>query len=359
MASRIKKAVVSMVSLVDRGANQHSDVVLMKSDESDPEMEEIFTKAKGEGLGDKSKEAHDTGNSGGADSKRRGKGLGHTDEDADGPSDDPTNEDSGRTRGDLGSDGLGANDRGKEDVSDEGDDGVSDVEPSDNHKNSKGRSKLRKALVNNDINNTSTVQGTQTEKDTMPDTKTEEAQDLSKLSHEDLLKYAEALEDEILKADDDTSGDDTDTEDIVKGLSPEAQAMFSEMSKRLDDAETIAKAERETRLDAEFLAKAETLNDLGENPETLRDLLKSLHEQCEPAVFDSTVALLTKSNTLVHESSIFDEIGKSYYDDTPADTEAKAEALRKSDPTLTEAQAFAKSIDADAYNEYLKTKEGR
>lgn len=189
--------------------------------------------------------------------------------------------------------------------------------------------------------------------------------DLTKMDHEDLVAYAESLEEALTKADDsdDGSTDELTLDDVLKSADPATQAIVKRLA---DDAEAarneaetatnIAKAERDARLDQEFIAKAETLSHLGATPEEMTSVIKSLHATGSTETYTAVMDLLAKADAAVAAGGLFTELGA----DTPTSTvggdiEGIAKGLREADPTLTEAQAIAKALDSDPnlYSDYL------
>ena len=203
--------------------------------------------------------------------------------------------------------------------------------------------------------------------------------DLSKYSHEDLVKYVEGLEDTIiakdgeiesLKAEKATAetkleklakadaSEDEDIETILAKVDdPQVAAVMRKMHEDTVAAKAVADAEREARIAKEMDDTAADLEALGVPADEMSDLLKSLHEQVTPETYESVVEVLAKSAAVVETADIFSEIGKG--GTKPTGTEENlagaAEEIRKADPSLTQEQAIAKALEEhpEMYAEYI------
>jgi uncharacterized membrane protein len=133
-------------------------------------------------------------------------------------------------------------------------------------------------------------------------------------------------------------------DDINKAELPEP------VRKRLEDLESkVAKAEKEAdeRKTVEYVAKAEKLGLPGVEAAEMGKVLKSLSEK-DPEAYATVEKALTASAAAIAKSATFEEIGKSGSDNTGdayAQIVAKANDIRKSDPSLTQSQAIAKAFN--------------
>ncbi|QCO07400.1 hypothetical protein [Azospirillum argentinense] len=135
---------------------------------------------------------------------------------------------------------------------------------------------------------------------------------------------------------------------IAKALadSPVLKAQFETMQKAVDEANALAKAEKEAREHTARVAKANT--DFGNLPasgEEMAGVLKAMETMDEP-VRKTLEAVLKAGNEAVGKNVLSGEIGKS---GSPASGTAMTEALakaadiRKAQPDLTEEQALTKA----------------
>lgn len=134
-------------------------------------------------------------------------------------------------------------------------------------------------------------------------------------------------------------------------------------AERAEKAETLAKAERDQRVEKEFIAKAETeFPHLGDSNE-LGPRLKRMSETLSKEDYDAHLATLKASNEQIAKGNLFAELGAGG-DGRPgnsagtqdADKLAKAAAeIRKADSSLTqyEAMKLALSQDREAQAAYL------
>lgn len=149
--------------------------------------------------------------------------------------------------------------------------------------------------------------------------------------------------------------EDEDTREAVN----KALEAVSKAEARAEEAETIAKAERDHRLTQEYIAKAKTYVNLPVDPSEFGPVLKRLHETMP----DEDVELLTKalssSNELVASTGIFSEIGKQggaggYEVISKVDAKAKEMVEKSTDMTLEQARAKVLEDSPDLYDEYLQ-----
>lgn len=162
------------------------------------------------------------------------------------------------------------------------------------------------------------------------------------------------LQDRVEKGDTEDSGDPV--ESLLKSADPALVEYVQGIQKKAEDAEALAKAEQEQRIDREFLAKAATLDHLGEARE-VADLLKSASAHLPEADFQALESLLTRANGRVESGELFAEIGKSGGGALGGSDriEKAAEALMEADATLTKEQAVDAALAKDPalYREYL------
>lgn len=141
------------------------------------------------------------------------------------------------------------------------------------------------------------------------------------------------------------AGDD----DVYKGMTPAAKAELESLRKFRQDYE-----------DRQFIEVAKKYTLLGQKPETLASVLKSLKAAGEEA-YNSMISMLDSNLAAVEKSGIFDEIGKRGGDtgiDAWGKIEAFASEIAKAKPDMSWAQAVDAACEAhpDLVNEYEKSR---
>ena len=187
------------------------------------------------------------------------------------------------------------------------------------------------------------------------------------------LEESTATLDEIAAmGDDDAEGeDDEDDEDdenepegalvgksTLSKADAEIQKAFNELQTRLSKAEAQVIAERDVRLNGEYIAKAATLDKLSIDSSKMGPIFKSIAEKLDPEEFEALWSMLSNANEAVKKSGLFKEIGKSV--DLGGSTateiiEKSVETLRAGDTKLTREQAVQKALELrpELYTEYL------
>lgn len=187
----------------------------------------------------------------------------------------------------------------------------------------------------------------------------------------EVIEYIEALESaneelmaSIEKMEADIEAENAEVEaEILKSADPRLVEIVKAAEERAIAAENIAKAERDFRLEREFISKAGELDALPVNAEDFGLLLKSIADVLSEEQYDSVWQVLTAANASVAKSAMFGEVGKSSApsdNDGPMNVIEKAAArLMNDEPNLTKEQAIAKAVAADAtlYTQYIR--EGR
>lgn len=152
-------------------------------------------------------------------------------------------------------------------------------------------------------------------------------------------------------------------EEILKSADPRLVEIVKAAEERAAAAEAIAKAERDFRLEREFVAKAAELEALPVKADEFGMLLKSVADVLTEEQYDAIWNVLTAANASIAKSAMFGEVGKSSATsdgDGPMNIIEKAAArLMNDEPNLTKEQAIAKAVAADAtlYTQYIR--EGR
>lgn len=164
----------------------------------------------------------------------------------------------------------------------------------------------------------------------------------------EVVAYIDELEAEVA----DLSTALLDSEDFIDGLSedallakadPAVAALIKSQKAALEEAEKIAKTERDIRLDREFISKAAALPNISTNPDELGGLLRRVTEAVSAEDAAAIEGILKSANEQIAKGLLFNEYGRygAPYT-TDASVVAKAEELRKADPSLTPEQAQAK-----------------
>lgn len=187
----------------------------------------------------------------------------------------------------------------------------------------------------------------------LPDEVVEHINSLAKERDEALAK-AEELEKGIT-----AEGDGE--EDVLKSADPALREYIRKAEERAEAAEAIAKAEREARLEREFLAKAEQMPYVGESRSEFGTLLKSLNQSLPTETFEKVEQILKAANEQIREGRLFAEAGvggEGMAGDAYQELEGIAKGYRKADPDLSEAEAFDKAMSErpDLYKRYLTEK---
>lgn len=168
-----------------------------------------------------------------------------------------------------------------------------------------------------------------------------EVDDLSK-SVEDLT----AERDELAKAAAPTGivkSEEDQRKEMLEKADPAIRALIEKQEKDLEEVRKAAEAERNARLDREYISKAETLPMINSDKATLGGLLRRVTESVSKEDAEALETILRAANEQITKSNLFTEVGRGGADTVVSKSvEAKAEELRKADPSLTAEQAQAK-----------------
>jgi uncharacterized protein YecT (DUF1311 family) len=170
----------------------------------------------------------------------------------------------------------------------------------------------------------------------------------------------DAVKAELAKKDEEIAklkGDNQADEGIEKSALPEdVRKRFEELEKRAEEAEKIAKAEREARIKADIRKKAEgyanagSVDDIAEIMFKAQDVSEEFAKKIE--------GILSAANERIAKGKLFAENGHSDSGSSTAYEQlmAKAAEIRKNDSALTKEQAFDKATDIypDLVAEYRK-----
>jgi hypothetical protein len=148
--------------------------------------------------------------------------------------------------------------------------------------------------------------------------------------------------------------------EVAQAIS-KAQAAADAATKRAEQAEKIAKKERDQRLEGEFIAKAKTLDALGIEHDPVAKALQEMAEKVTPETNETIWKTLHAANEQARSGEIFKEIGSSARGgmktgEAETDLTKAANALmeRNKDMTYTEAITKAVADDPNLYHEYVE-----
>lgn len=166
--------------------------------------------------------------------------------------------------------------------------------------------------------------------------------------------------------------DDLDLEEVLKG-DDVPQAIKDLISKQATDlaaanktateATTIAKGERDARIEREMITKAaDELPLIGDTRENVGKLLKAASEKLSADEFGQLVTILKAANEQLKLGPIGKEVGSSQSGDATSDPiKAAVAAIQKDHPEMGDAEAIAKAVEDNPalYVSYRnQTKEG-
>jgi len=172
---------------------------------------------------------------------------------------------------------------------------------------------------------------------------------------DDVKEYVEQLEAQVAE---DTQKSDDPPEDVLKDATPEIQAILKAQAERLEKAEkeaaeatAVAKAEREARIEKEYVEKAKSFGLIAKADEFAPIYRKAMTGEAldseEATQLDSW---LKEANEKIRVSKFYDELGSggdATEGSARAAVEGQAAELRKSDPSLSKEQAESRVLKAD------------
>ena len=172
---------------------------------------------------------------------------------------------------------------------------------------------------------------------------------------ESMLNYIEALEsaNESLMAKLDDADEEEYSDDIsniLKGADPEIVELFKAAEDRAAVAEEIAKAERENRLQREFIEKAATYDSLPIETGAFGSVLKDAAEGMNADTYNALTTVLAAANEAISQGGLLNEIGvtKSFDAETGMGRiEQVASVLQAENTDLTREAAIAKAVTDD------------
>lgn len=144
----------------------------------------------------------------------------------------------------------------------------------------------------------------------------------------------------------------------IRAMLEKAEAEGKALAERVEKAEAataeadkLAKAERDARVTREFVTKAEAYKALVIKAEEFGPVLKSVAEKLTKEEAEAIDTVLKAADAQISASELFKEQGAGgrvpAADSALAEVQRKAEELKKSDPTLSDAKALEKAMDSD------------
>jgi len=167
-----------------------------------------------------------------------------------------------------------------------------------------------------------------------------------------MLEYIEALEsaNESLMAKLDEAEDSYEDSDILKSADPAIVELVKAAEDRAAVAEEIAKAERENRLQREFIEKAAAYDNLPVEAGTFGIVLKDAAENMDAEAYDALTTVLSAANEAIAQGGFMSEIGVTKSFDAESGMgriEQVASVLQSENPDLTREAAIAKAVTDD------------
>lgn len=158
------------------------------------------------------------------------------------------------------------------------------------------------------------------------------------------------VEEALSKAAEKAELEKADLPPAVKAALEKAEEDRKESAKKAEDAERIAKEERDTRLNKEFIAKAEGFEGLSVKPAEFGPVLKAASEKLGKDDFKELERVLKSADEQIVNGELFKEAGSSGSRVTSGafeEAQKAAEEIRKADSKLSPDQALEKAFEAD------------
>jgi len=156
---------------------------------------------------------------------------------------------------------------------------------------------------------------------------------------------------DVLKAGDGNEGNE---EEILKNADPAIREMVEKAQAEAAEATAIAKAERDARLNREFLAKAESLPFVPGETKRKADILKSASASLTPEDYIELETMFKSMNEVISKSAMFKSIGSSAFDEgSPQGKVEKLAKTRADEKSISYEQAYTEVLNEnpDLYEE--------
>lgn len=134
---------------------------------------------------------------------------------------------------------------------------------------------------------------------------------------------------------------------LLEKADPALRAFIEKSRAEAREAQEIAKAERDARLDTVYIAKAAALPHVGQDPSTFGPLLRRVHETLSKEDAEALDQILKAADAQIAEGSLFKTFGNGGATVTSTQVESLAADIRKTDPTMSREQAIAKAYEAN------------
>lgn len=135
---------------------------------------------------------------------------------------------------------------------------------------------------------------------------------------------------------------------LLEKADPAVRALIEKAEKDAEEAAQIAKAERDARLQREYLSKAEQMPMLGEKREDFAGLLRRMADALTPEDSAEVEKILRVANEHITKSNLFTEIGTGGAQSTISKSaEAAAAEIKKAHPEYTDEMALAKAYETN------------
>lgn len=180
------------------------------------------------------------------------------------------------------------------------------------------------------------------EKDLEDDEYDEDDFDDEDLEYEE---YDEDFEDEDLD-DRELVAKRLDEDPIMKELFAAQQAQIRELEARAAEADSIAKAERETRLLEAFTNRAASLEPLGEDPRELGYDMRELFAKVDLDSYKRWEDRMVRWAAAIDEGALFDEVGVAGFQVDPTNSydDVMAKVKGQASGDMTPEQLFVKQL---------------
>lgn len=136
--------------------------------------------------------------------------------------------------------------------------------------------------------------------------------------------------------------------ELLEKADPALRAFIEKQEKDMAEATSIAKAERDARLDREYLSKAESMPMVAEDKSSFGSLLRRMADALDPKDMAEVEKHFVAANTQITKGNLFTEFGMGGAETTISKSvTSAAQELIKADPTLTMEQAQAKVYETN------------
>lgn len=131
--------------------------------------------------------------------------------------------------------------------------------------------------------------------------------------------------------------------ELLEKADPAVRALIEKQEAKLKEASEIAKAERDARLDREFLSKAEAMPMLSTEKTALGGLLRRISDALSAEDVAEVEKILRSANDHIAKSNLFNEFGMGGSETTVSKSvDGMAQEIIKANPDLTIDQAREK-----------------